>query len=332
MTGLPGPGAARAFIAGSAVALAFFTGPAAAQGIDPTEGWPNTDFSTATIDLSEVLSGGVPRDGIPAIDDPRMIRAAREGGLDGAEPVLTVAFQGTAARAYPLRYLTWHEIVNDSVGGFPFAVTYCPLCNSAMVFDRRVEGQVLSFGVTGNLRHSDMIMYDRETESWWQQAVGEGIVGVHAGTELVELPGWLESWESFRAAYPDGVVMAEPRGFRRPYGSNPYVGYDSSPWPFLYSGEEPPHGISPLARVVRVGDRAWTLERVSLEGEVSEAGVTISWAAGVASALDSPQVSAGRDVGQIRVRNAAGQDLPHDVMFAFAFHAFWPDGAWMLGR
>ncbi len=312
------------------ICTTFAWGPGFAQGLDPAAGWPNTDFSTATIDLDEVRSGGVPRDGIPAIDGPRMISASRELGLDPSEPVLTVDFEGTAARAYPLRYLTWHEIVNDEVGGFPFAVTYCPLCNSAMVFSREVEGQILSFGVSGNLRHSDMIMYDRETESWWQQAVGEGIVGVHAGTELRELPGWLESWDSFRAAYPDGVVMAEPRGFARPYGNNPYEGYDTSGWPFLYSGEEPPHGINPLARVVRVGDRAWTLERLTQEGSVSEAGVTISWQTGTASALDAGQISSGRDVGQIRVRNASGQDLPHDVIFAFAFHAFWPDGTWML--
>ncbi|QXT38665.1 DUF3179 domain-containing protein [Gymnodinialimonas ceratoperidinii] len=305
---------------------------AAAQGIDPTAGWPNTDFSTATVDLSEVHSGGVPRDGIPALDAPRMIPAGEETALEGAEPVLTVALDGAPARAYPLRYLTWHEIVNDMVGDLPIAVTYCPLCNSAMVFDRRVAGEVLSFGVSGNLRHSDMIMFDRQTESWWQQAIGEGIAGVHAGAELAQLPGWLESWDSFRQAYPEGLVMAEPRGYRRPYGRNPYVGYDSSGWPFLYSGEQPPHGIDPLARVVRVGDQAWPLERLATEGSVAEAGVTITWAAGTASALDAARLAEGRDVGQIRVRDGAGRDIPHDVMFAFAFHAFWPEGIWMLRR
>lgn len=309
------------------VALA---GPVCAQGIDPTAGWPNTDFSTATVDLSEVRSGGVPRDAIPALDAPQMIAASAESDLEGVEPVLTVAMEGAPARAYPLRYLTWHEIVNDEVGGVPIAVTYCPLCNSAMVFDRRVEGDVLSFGVSGNLRHSDMIMFDRQTESWWQQAIGEGIAGVHAGVELVELPGWLESWETFRADNPDGMVMAEPTGYGRPYGRNPYVGYDTSGWPFLYSGEQPPHGIDPLARVVRVEDRAWPLERLAVEGAVSEAGVSITWEAGVASALDTQRMARGRDVGQIRVRDEAGRDVAHDVMFAFAFHAFWPDGAWML--
>jgi hypothetical protein len=120
--------------------------------------------------------------------------------------------------------------------GVPVAVTFCPLCNSALAFDRRVAGAVLSFGVSGNLRNSDMVMYDRETESWWQQATAEGIVGHHAGTRLTEIPIWMESWASFRAAYPDGMVMDQP-GARRPYGRNPYVGYDSSDQPFLYSAK-----------------------------------------------------------------------------------------------
>ena len=146
---------------------------------------------------------------------------------------MTYAPGGVPARAYPLRYLTWHEIVNDTVAGVPVAVTFCPLCNTALVFDRRVEGAVLTFGVSGNLRHSDMVMFDRETESWWQQATGQGIVGEHAGTTLVPLVSWVESWESFREAHPDGVVMAQP-GSARPYGRNPYVGYDSSARPFLF--------------------------------------------------------------------------------------------------
>ena len=125
--------------------------------------------------------------------------------------------------------------------------------------------------------------------------------------------------------------MAEPN-FRRRYGANPYRGYDSSARPFLYRGENPPHDIHPLSRVVRVGARAWPLTRVREEKGVSEAGVRISWEAGQASALDAGTIAKGRDVGTVRVRDGAGQDLPHDVMFAFAFHAFWPDGTWMLGQ
>jgi hypothetical protein len=305
--------------------------PATAQGDRLADGWPDTDFDNRTVDLSEIMSGGVPRDGIPSVDDPSFAPASGETGLEGTEPVVTLDLQGQTPRAYPIRYLTWHEIVNDEVGGRPIAVTFCPLCNSALAFDRQIAGQVLEFGVSGNLRNSDLIMYDRQTESWWQQATGAGIVGEMAGLDLTEIPIWMESWDSFRAAYPDGLVMEQPAA-RRPYGRNPYVGYDGSERPFLYRGEDPPHGIPPLARVVRVGEAAWPLERLAGAGEITERGVTISWQAGKASALDTARIAEGRDVGQIRVRDTSGDDVVHDVMFAFAFHAFWPEGDWMLGR
>jgi hypothetical protein len=189
---------------------------------------------------------------------------------------------------------------------------------------------VLSFGVSGKLRNSDMVMYDRETESWWQQAIGTGIVGEMIGVKLTTLPTWMESFEQFATRNPEGLVMARPN-FGRPYGNNPYVNYDSSVRPFLYQGENPPHGIPPLARVIRVGDRAWPMTRLQDEVSVTEAGVTLSWAAGQASALDGRSIAESRDVGTVRVRDANGKDLPHDVLFAFAYHAFWPNGEWMLG-
>ncbi|KUJ80768.1 hypothetical protein AVO45_06980 [Ruegeria marisrubri] len=294
--------------------------------------WPETDFSRTSVEnWAEILSGGPPKDGIPALDDPQFIAVRDETRIGKREPVITVEIGGQQPRAYPIRYLMWHEIVNDSVGDVPIAVTYCPLCNSAITFDRRTRRGVLSFGVSGKLRHSDMVMYDRETQSWWQQALGEAIVGELTGTQLGMLPSWMESWQQFTARNPDGLVMAEP-AYNRSYGRNPYRGYDSSRRPFLYSGEMPPHGIHPLERVVRVGDRAWPLTRLAQAGEVNEAGVRISWVAGQASALDSGQISKGRDVGSIRVRDSQGRDVVHDVMFAFAFHAFWPDGIWMTGN
>ena len=294
--------------------------------------WPRTDFSRSSVDFAEILSGGPPKDGIPAIDDPKMIPVSSETRLSNNEPVLVLELQGQTARAWPIRYLTWHEIVNDEVGGVPVAVTFCPLCNAAMIFDRRLGGQVLSFGVSGKLRHSDLIMYDRQTESWWQQALGEGVVGNMTGKTLTQLPGWMESWGAFRARNPDGLVMDQPDS-PRSYGRNPYVGYDSTAQPFLYRGENPPHGIEPLSRVVRVGQRAWPLERVAGAGTLTEAGVTLSWSKGQASALDSGQIAQGRDVGNIRVRDTeTGRDLVHDVIFAFAFQAFHPKGKWMIGN
>ncbi len=316
----------------AALILGLWASTAAADPARWEGEWPQTDFSKTSIsDWSEIISGGPPKDGIPALESAQFLPASSETRIAPREPVITVEIEGAKPRAYPIRYLTWHEIVNDSVNGRPIAVTFCPLCNSALVFDRRVGGRVLDFGVSGKLRHSDMVMYDRQTESWWQQAEGRAIVGTLTGTELRHLPSWLESWADFTARNPDGLVMAEP-SYNRAYGRNPYRGYDSSAKPFLYDGRQPPHGIAPLERVVRVGERAWRLKRLAEAGEVREAGVTISWQPGQASALDSSAIGQGRDVGSIRVRDGAGRDLPHDVMFAFAFDAFWPDGIWMLGR
>jgi len=314
----------------SALVLSVFASVAAASPEFWKFEWPETDFETTSVNSwVEIMSGGPPKDGIPAIDDPTFISASQEMRIAPREPVITLEIEGAVPRAYPIRYLTWHEIVNDTVAGIPVAVTFCPLCNSGITFDRRVDGRVLSFGVSGKLRNSDMIMYDRETQSWWQQAVGEGIVGEMTGQELRALPSWMESWEEFTTRNPDGLVMEQP-GWSRPYGQNPYLRYDSANRPFLFNGEMPPHDIPPLARVVRVGDAAWTLERIRREGVVEENGVTISWSAGQASALDSREIGAGRDAGTVRVRDGAGNDLPHDVMFAFAYHAFWPEGEWML--
>jgi hypothetical protein len=303
---------------------------AAAQVSGFERDWPRTDFSRTGIDLSEVISGGPPKDGIPALDTPRFLPAADEQRLDDREPVMAYAPARGPARAYPLRYLMWHEIVNDEVDGVPVAVTFCPLCNTGMVFDARLGGETLKFGVSGLLRHSDMIMYDRQTESWWQQALGEGIVGRHNGAQLRQLPALMQGWSEFREAHPDGLVMDEP-DWSRTYGRNPYVGYDSAR-PFLYDGEAPPHGIEPLARVVRVGDRAWPLERLVAAGELREAGLVLRWRPGQASALDAAAIGEGREVGSVRVLDEAGRDVVHDLPFAFAFHAFHPDGEWMLGK
>lgn len=312
--------------------VAMFASIASANPARWKSEWPNTDFTRSSVnDWGEILSGGPPKDGIPALSDPKFRNAASETRIAPREPVITVEIKGQAPRAYPIRYLTWHEIVNDMVGGVPVAVTFCPLCNSGMVFDRRVRGKLRTFGVSGKLRNSDMVMYDRETESWWQQAIGTGIVGAHKGDVLKQLPSWMESWAEFSARNPSGLVMDEP-DWGRAYGRNPYVSYDSSSRPFLYSGEMPPHGIAPLMRVVRVGKRAWPMSRLSTEGELREAGLVIGWVAGQASALDTREIGDGKDVGSVRVRDASGRDVAHDVMFAFAFHAFFPRGKWMLQK
>jgi hypothetical protein len=324
----------RRALAPLAAALVLLAAPAVAAQDPPaawTAEWPATDFSRAAVDFDEIVSGGPPRDGIPAIDGPAFLPAKDREGLDPREPVLTLDLPGHLPRAYPIRYLIWHEIANDEIGGLPVAVTYCPLCNTAVAFDRRLDGRVLTFGVTGKLRNSDLVMFDRETESWWQQFGGDAIVGELTGARLRALPSWMESWGRFREQHPGGLVMTEP-DFARDYGRNPYAGYDSAERPFLYRGEDPPHGIHPLARVVQAGARAWPLNRLSEAGTLEEAGLRLEWREGQASALDASRIAEGREVGGVRVFHAdSGKPAVHTVLFAFAFHAFHPDGEWMTG-
>jgi len=154
-------------------------------------GW-KTDFSRHTVPFGEIQSGGPGKDGIPAIDHPQFLPPAKVRDLRPKEPVIELVLHGEA-RAYPLRILIWHEIVNDTVGGAPVAVTFCPLCNTAIAFVRRVGGKTLDFGTTGNLRNSDLVMYDRQTESWWQQFGGEGIVGRYTGTTLGQPAAFLQT-------------------------------------------------------------------------------------------------------------------------------------------
>ena len=138
--------------------------------------WPNTDFSKKSIEFSEILHGGPPKDGIPPIDEPVFRPVSEMADMDPRDPVIGVIINGQA-KAYPLSVLMWHEIANDTIGGLPVAVTYCPLCNTAIVFERRVGGEVTTFGVSGKLRNSDMVMYRLQTFTWCEQAVGQGILG-----------------------------------------------------------------------------------------------------------------------------------------------------------
>lgn len=288
------------------------------------EGW-KTDFSKMSVPVHEVLSGGPPRDGIPSIDNPKFLPLSEVTDIPGREPVIWLEVEGDV-RAYPLRVLTWHEIVNDTIGGVPAAVTYCPLCNASIVFDRRIGDKILEFGTTGKLRNSDLIMYDRQTDSWWQQFSGTSIAGSFLGTKLTLLPSRVTSMEAFRKANPNSQVLVPNNPRIRDYGRNPYAGYDSSSAPFLYRGEMPDN-ISPMARVVvvRTGGAPIivSMERVR-NGEFEESGYSISWTEGVASALDRAKIADGKDVGAIRVMKD-GKDVVHDVTFAFVAHAFHPD-------
>ncbi|WP_246730313.1 DUF3179 domain-containing protein [Nitratireductor mangrovi] len=288
------------------------------------EGW-KTDFSRTLVDFGEILSGGPPRDGIPSIDDPQFAPARGIGTVADREPVIRLAVGGKV-RAYPLQVLTWHEIANDVIGGVPVAVTYCPLCNAAIVFDRRVDGRTLDFGTTGKLRNSDLVMYDRQTESWWQQFTGEAIVGALTGKSLKLIPSRIVSFRAFREEHPEAPVLVPNDPKMRPYGRNPYAGYDQRAAPFLYRGDYPSN-ILAMERVVvvRTGGEPIivSLEKVRNGGHVAR-GYEISYVDGVASALDATEIAEGRNVGTVEVTKD-GQAVAHDVTFAFVAHAFHPE-------
>ena len=289
--------------------------------------WPKTDFKKTSVSFPEIFSGGPPKDGIPSIDRPKFRDVGKVKGLKDTVPVISFSMNGDA-RAYPLGILMRHEIVNDKVGGRPVAVTYCPLCNAAIVFDASVDGKVLEFGTTGKLRNSDLVMYDRTTESWWQQFLGEAIVGDLLGTKLKMLPSRIESFARFKARFPNGKVLLPDHPLMRGFGANPYVGYDSAPAPFLYRGEMP-KGIQPLARVVAVGEDAWSMALLRKQKRIEKGDLVLTWTAGQNSALDKRDISQGRDVGNVIVQRKTKdglRDEVHDITFAFTFHAFRPKG------
>ena len=294
--------------------------------------WPNTDFSRHTVPLREIESGGVPKDGISSIDQPRftglqaLAASAAPYPLDLGEEEPVIAFEHAGdARAYPVRILMRHEIVNDVVGGLPVTVTYCPLCNTSIVFDRNSGGRTLDFGVSGKLRNSDLVMYDRQTESWWQQFTGEAIVGELAGTKLRILPSRLESLTRFRDRYPNGQILLPVVGNPGFY-VNPYRHYDSRRRPLFYDGALP-RGIRPMARIVAVEDRAWALELLAQEKRIEDGGIVLTWSPGQNSALAEEDISQSDHVGNVVVQRRTEnglEDIPYTVTFAFVFHAFHP--------
>ena len=268
---------------------------------DPTaDGLPEP-----VIDVDRIRSGGPPPDGIPPIDDPVFMTPEDVDVLADDEPVVAVTVNGDS-RAYPVQVLTWHEIVNDTVGGVPVAVTYCPLCNSALVFDTRVGERVLDFGTSGSLYLSNLVMYDRQTESLWPQAEGEAVAGVLTGERLVRIPAGMVPWATWREANPDGLVLSRDTGHDRPYGENPYVGYDEvGTEPFLFDDESDPR-LPAKERVVAFGEpddpvavvTSALLDEGVIEVDVEGVGRVAALAvAGQASALDSAAIAEGRDVG-----------------------------------
>jgi len=280
-------------------------GPSALRDMD------DPAFPQPLVDTSQIISGGPPPDGIPPLDNPSFASVEEaDEFLDDEEAVVVLDIEGDA-RAYPVEILIWHEIVNDTVGGVPVAVTYCPLCNSAVTFRREIRGEETTFGTSGRLFASALVMYDRATESLWTHFDGRAVVGVLAGDRLEPIASPLIAWQDFVAAYPDGKVLSRDTGFRRDYGRNPYVGYDDPDTnPFLFIGSVDERARAKQRVVgVTIGDdaAAFSLEAISggdakaTNTEVGSTDIVIFWKAGQASALDDSSTADGREIGSVGV-------------------------------
>ncbi len=264
-----------------------------------------TNWQKSSVDLREIMSGGVPKDGIPPIDNPKFVSTKGGAAWVGArEPVIMLVVEGDA-RAYPLQIMTYHEIVNDEVGGVPVTVTFCPLCYSAIVYRRTVDSVMYDFGVSGMLRYSDLIMYDRQTESLWQQIDGEAIVGDLTGTRLDPVPAQIVSFEQFAERYPGGKVLSRDTGFIKPYGTNPYAGYDDiSERPFLFRGEYDKR-LPPMVKVVTVSiggvDKAYphsaTRKEKVINDEVGGRSIVVFHTDGAVTALGDKIIRRAEEIG-----------------------------------
>ncbi|HEC19770.1 MAG TPA: DUF3179 domain-containing protein [Gammaproteobacteria bacterium] len=210
------------------IALWFWKGPQLLHA-GPSNGF---DLSGALVPIEQIQHGGPPRDGIPALDAPHFVSAADAGFLADDDRVLGIDLHGEQ-KAYPVRILNYHEIVNDRFGSShnntPVLVSYCPLCGTGMAFLARRNGKAFTFGVSGLLYNSDVLLYDRQTESLWSQIRRQAISGPLKGERLQQLPMEHTTWADWRARYPETQVLSLDTGYRRDYSRSPYEGYETSP-------------------------------------------------------------------------------------------------------
>lgn len=295
-----------------AFAAALLAGPAAAQSLN------GFDLRGALVDPGEIHQGGPPKDGIPAIDRPKFVPAA-QAKLDPGDRVLGVALHGEA-KAYPVRILNWHEVVNDKVGGAQVAVTYCPLCGSGVTFSALMNAKPRTFGVSGLLYNSDVLLYDRETNSLWSQLLAQAVTGPAKGAKLEIVPTAHTSWEDWRARHPGTRVLSEDTGYARDYARDPYAGYDVSPVIFF-----------PVANASARFDSKEVVLGVEIDGRRK----AYPFAELAKTDGDFADRVGDRDVRIVydrrhrtaRVLDASGKELASVTSYWFAWYAFYPQTA-----
>lgn len=296
---------------------------ATAQKRTADDNWEYPDWKTNTakrsINLKDLISPGVTKDGIPSIDRPRFVTVnqARKW-LSADEPVVALQV-GSVSRAYPLQILIWHEIVNDVIGKVPVIITFCSICNSAIVFNRKLDNRTLSFGIAGFVHGANMVMYDRETESWWQQFTGKAVVGDLTGKTLTSLPAQLVSFDQFASAFPGGEVLSQQTGYRRDYGRNPHIRYDNIERKPNHFFGKPDTRLIPMEKVIGIEikgkARAYpysiSRERRVIYDRIDSQEIVVFHSDGALSALDAEDMKKSRQIGSTGVFDPAvgGQRL-----------------------
>ncbi len=277
------------------------------------------DVANASVPIAAIQRGGPPRDGIPAIDRPKFIPAA-QARLADADRVLGVALDGIA-RAYPVRVLNWHEVVNDRFGTRAVAITYCPLCGTGVAFDAHVAGETLSFGVSGLLYNSDVLLYDRASASLWSQLKHMAISGAHKGQRLQPLPMSHTSWADWRSRHPSTTVLSTDTGFARDYSRDPYAGYDKvQKLMFDVQHRDDRLPLKEWVLGVQVGKTSKAYPFSALARRVDRHGVLRDTVAGQALQI---RFDAQHQTAQ--AFDANGRPWPATMAFWFAWFAFHPD-------
>jgi len=277
------------------------------------------DLSSASVPESEIFQGGPPRDGIPALNQPRVLRAGEADWAKWAdeEVVIGVVVQGRA-RAYPLSVLVWHELVYDRIAGRPLLVSYCPLCGTGMVFDSRVAGVAHEFGVSGLLYQSDMLLFDRATESLWSQVRSQAISGSSRGKRLTLLRSEMMSWKEWKQSHPATTVLSPKTGYDRAYGSQPYGDYATSRrLMFPVSFDRRLHAKTPTLGIRLVGGAA----RAYPATEVANAGGRVE------EVLSGHSVVIRYDTEKKKFQVQASPELEVVEGYWFAWMAFHPESS-----
>lgn len=267
-----------------------------------------TDWSKADLAVGKALPGGPGKDGIPAIDDPQfepITAFARSADIQAI-----VLEDGGARKVYPYNILMWHEIVNDTASNQAISVTFCPLCGSAVVYERVLNGKETTFGVSGALLESNMIMYDRETESLWQQSTGKALAGAYYPGNLTRVPFQRMTVGEAREKYPNAEILSEKTGYIRSYGKNPYSGYnESDSFIFRPSHTDERYPSKEIFVIFTVGDISVAVPWLALENDtpyktsVSDTGITLS-----------------KRGGELTVKNSRQEDIPFyfEMWFSWA--------------